>query len=168
MLVGLPGVGKTTVGRAVAERMGRQFLDFDEMIERREGMPIGRIFAELGEPYFRKRERELSAELRGATPAVLAPGGGWIENAEVVAMLRPPARLAYLQASPQTVLQRMGDLRQRRPLLTGGDPEVALTQLYARRQTLYEGADWVIDTETLGIEKVIDAVVQLVAHGAAP
>ena len=167
MLVGLPGVGKTTIGRAVADRIGREFLDFDEVIERREGMPIGRIFAEMGEPYFRKCERALTAELRGAAPAVLAPGGGWIENAEVVAMLRPPARLAYLKATPQTVLQRMGDLREKRPLLAAGDPEVALTRLHARREQLYEGADWVIDTEMLGIEKVIDAIVQLVAPGTA-
>ena len=162
VLVGLPGVGKSTVGRAAAERARLPFIDFDEEIERREGRSVARIFAELGEPHFRAAERALTAELRAAPPAVLAPGGGWIENADAVRLLRPPARLVYLRASTATVLRRLGAGRAERPLLSGPDPAAAIERLFERRRPAYESADVTLDTEILGIEKLIDAVVQLV------
>ena len=162
VLVGLPGVGKSTVGRAAAQRAGLAFIDFDEEIERREGRSVARIFAELGEPHFRAAERALTVELRGAPPAVLAPGGGWIENVGAVGLLRPPARLVYLRATPATVLHRLGASRASRPLLSGPDPVGAIEQLFERRRPSYESADVTLDTEILGIEKLIDAVVQLV------
>src|SRR5262245_821539 len=93
ILVGLPGAGNTSVGRAVAQQLGRAFLDLDEEIERREGRTVSQIFAESGEAYFRKKERHLTEELREAGLMVLAPGGGWIANADVVTMLRPPGRM---------------------------------------------------------------------------
>src|SRR6195256_4029651 len=80
ILVGLPGSGKTTVGQAVADKTGRTFLDFDLEIERREMRSIGQIFAERGEPYFRKKERELTEELTLVGNMVVSPGGGWITN----------------------------------------------------------------------------------------
>jgi len=162
VLVGLPGVGKSTVGRAAAERSGVPFVDFDDEIERREGRSVARIFAELGEPRFRAAERALTAELRGAAPAVLAPGGGWIENGDVVGLLRPPARLVYLRASTATVLRRLGAATSARPLLSGPDPAGAIERLLERRRPAYESADVTLDTEILGIEKLIGAVVQLV------
>ena len=168
VLVGLPGVGKTTVGRLAAARLGMGFLDFDEEIERREGLTVSRIFSEHGERHFRALERALTAELRRHPAAmILAPGGGWIENADVVALLRPPARLVYLKASPRTVLDRLGSGRSDRPLLAGADPEGALARLYERRRDLYEGADHVLDTELLGVEKVMDAIAELVTVGGA-
>lgn len=168
VLVGLPGVGKTTVGRMAAARLGMEFLDFDEEIERREGLTVSRIFSEHGERYFRTLERALTAELRRHPRAmILAPGGGWIENPDVVALLRPPARLVYLRASLHTVLDRLGAARSDRPLLAGEDPEGALARLYERRRALYEGADHVLDTELLGIEKVMDALAELVTVGGA-
>jgi shikimate kinase len=162
ILVGLPGVGKSTVGRAAAQRAGLAFVDFDEEIERREGRSVARIFEELGEPRFRAAERALTAELRGAPPAVLAPGGGWIESSDVVGLLRPPARLVYLRATPATVLRRLGEGRAARPLLVGPDPAGAIERIFERRRLAYESADVNLDTEILGIEKLIDAVVQLV------
>ena len=167
VLVGLPGAGKTTVGRALAARLGQGFLDFDAEIERRAGMPIVRIFAERGEGHFRALERALTDEVRRREPLVVAPGGGWIENPDVVALLRPPGKLVYLRASPATVLSRMGAERSGRPLLSGENPAAAVERLYVRRRHLYEGADLLVETEMLGVEKVIDALVELVTAGRA-
>lgn len=164
VLVGLPGAGKTTVGRAAAARLGVPFVDLDEEIERREGRTVAEIFAAEGEPRFRVLEREATAALRGAPGAVVAPGGGWIEQPGLVDLLRPPARLVWLRGPAEALLSRMSDgERARRPLLAGPDPEVAIRRLDERRRALYAAADHVIDTELIGVEKVMDAVVSLVA-----
>src|SRR5437868_3588104 len=88
ILVGLPGSGKTTVGEAVATKTGQTFLDLDHEIERREARSISQIFAEKGEPYFRKREREVTEELTLVGNMIVAPGGGWVTDPEVVALVR--------------------------------------------------------------------------------
>jgi shikimate kinase len=165
ILVGLPGSGKTSVGRAVAARLGRQFLDFDEEIERREGQSVARIFAERGEAYFREIERALTEEMRLAGAGmVLAPGGGWITIPGVVGLLRPPGTVIYLAARPETALERMGPLQSRRPLLADPDPLAALKRLLERRERLYlAAADAVIDTESLDLQGVIRQVVDRVS-----
>lgn len=165
VLVGLPGVGKTTVGRGVAMRLGVDFVDLDEEIERREGRSVAAIFAAQGEGRFRALERALTEALRGAPAAVVAPGGGWIEQPGLVELLRPPARLVWLRADPASVLRRLGDARATRPLLAGPDPDGAMRRLDERRRALYATADHVVETELLGVEKVMDAVVSLVAPG---
>jgi shikimate kinase len=165
VLVGLPGVGKTTIGRGVAERLGWRFIDFDQEIERREGKSVAQIFAEHGEAHFRALERALTLELRNTDPMIVAPGGGWIESQEVVAILRPPSRLVYLRAEPATVLGRLGSAVDARPLLAGSDPLAAIERLYERRRRSYESAEHVLNTEMLGIEKLMDAVAELVTSG---
>jgi shikimate kinase len=161
ILVGLPGAGKSTVGLAVAERLGRTFLDFDAEIERREGMPLSQLFGEKGEPYFRQREHELTDELRVFGNMILAPGGGWIANADSMILLRPPARVVYLKANPPTALKRLGDQRSTRPLLMRPDPVGELKRLLASRKTAYEAADYVVDTERLDFQRVVDKVASL-------
>lgn len=166
MLVGLPGSGKSTVGRAAAEHAGCAFLDFDVEIERREVTSIARLFAERGEAYFRARERDLTAELRARDGMVLAPGGGWVTNPEVVAMLRPPARIVYLRATPESALLRLGDARASRPLLLRPDPLGELRRLLDARRAAYEIADHVIDTELLPLQGVVEEVARLARAGA--
>ena len=165
VLIGLPGCGKSTVGRAVAERLGRSFLDFDLEIERREGKTIVEIFGEKGEGHFRELERLLTEELRLMGNMVLAPGGGWVTNADVVRLLRPPSRLIYLRVRPETALKRLGADRSSRPLLMRPDPLGEITRLLAVRKAAYESADHVIEAELLGIEEVIKRVSAL-ASGA--
>lgn len=161
VLVGLPGAGKSTIGRAVAERLSRTFLDFDQEIERREGKSIVEIFGEKGEGYFRGLERALTEELRLSGNMVLAPGGGWVTNPEVVSLLRPPARLIYLRVRPETALKRLGGERSTRPLLMRPDPVGELRRLLTARRAAYEAADHVIEAELLGVEDVIKRVASL-------
>lgn len=78
ILIGLPGAGKSTVGRRVAKSLDREFLDFDDEIARREGKSVAEIFSESGERYFRTLEMELTRSLAARSGMILAPGGGWI------------------------------------------------------------------------------------------
>ncbi len=162
ILVGLPGSGKTTVGRAVAERLHRPFIDLDEEIERREGESIGQIFGERGEPYFRQLERKLTEELRGCGGMIVSPGGGWVANPGLVSLLRPPGRLVYLKVRPETALKRLGTNRSLRPLLSRPDPLAELKRLDVARRAGYESADWVVDTELYGLQRVIEEISGLV------
>lgn len=161
ILVGLPGSGKTTVGEAVAKQLGRSFLDLDLEIERREGRSIGQIFAEKGEPYFRKKERELTEELTLVGNMIVAPGGGWITDPENVALVRPPGRIIYLKVRPETALKRLGPMRMMRPLLTRPDPLSELKRLFTARKAAYEAADSAVDTELYDLQRVIQKVMEL-------
>jgi shikimate kinase len=165
VLVGLPGAGKTTVGRAAAIRLGRPFLDFDEEIERREGMRVAALFERHGESRFRVLERELTAEVAGREPMVLAPGGGWIANPGVVALLRPPGRIIHLRIAPETALRRLGPAAADRPLLRVADPLAALRGLLARRSPHYALADVVLDVDVLAPQEVIELVARVAEGG---
>lgn len=160
ILVGLPGVGKTTIGKAAARQLGRPFLDFDEEIERRSGMNVREIFRLKGEDHFRAQELALTKELSDTSGMVLSPGGGWITQHTSVELLRSVGRIIYLRASPEAVARRLRRV-ETRPLLAGRDPVVALTELYAKRRALYETADVILDTEKLARQQLIAKVVAL-------
>jgi shikimate kinase len=160
ILVGLPGVGKTTIGKAAARHLGREFLDFDHEIERRSGMEIREIFRLHGEDHFRSLEFALTEELSARGGMVLSPGGGWITQSKSVELLRSAGRIIYLRASPEAVARRLRRV-ETRPLLAGRDPVVALRELYQKRRALYETADAVLDTERLARQQLIAKVVEL-------
>lgn len=164
VLVGLPGVGKTTVGRAVAERLGRAFIDLDTHIERSFGKSVGRIFDENGEAAFRAAESEATAFVLGKAPAVIAPGGGWVLNSLATAQLQGNGRIIYLRVSPDAAVQRMGRGVARRPLLRAAqDPCEAMRLLYEARKSLYEGfAEIIVETGGMGRTNVIATVVERV------
>ena len=165
ILVGLPGSGKTTVGQAVAQKLGRTFLDIDQEIERREGLSVSQIFGEKGEAYFRKKERAITEELALVGNMIVSPGGGWIIDPENVALLRPPSRLVYLRVTPTTALRRLGPTRMMRPLLTRPDPLGELTKLLDARKAAYETADYVVSTELYDLQRVIEKVTELASTG---
>jgi shikimate kinase len=160
ILVGLPGVGKTTIGRAVARRLGRPFLDFDQEIERRAGIEVREIFRLKGEEGFRALEFALTQELSTTGGMVLSPGGGWITQERSVELLRSTGRIIYLRASPEAVARRLRRV-ETRPLLAGRDPVLALRELYQKRHALYETADAVVDTERLVRQQLIAHLVEL-------
>lgn len=161
ILVGISGSGKSTVGAMAAERLGRVFMDLDHEIERREQATVSELFAEKGEPYFRTKERELTEELSRLGNMVLAPGGGWITNTDVVALLRPPGRIIYLKVKPETAMARLGEERATRPLLMRPDPLGELKRMLKQREPTYSGADHMIDTEKLKPEQVVEQVLKL-------
>jgi shikimate kinase len=161
ILVGLPGAGKSTVGRAVAAKLGRSFLDFDDEISRREGMSITDIFGSKGEQHFRQLEKRVTEELAQTSGMIVSPGGGWITNADVVKIIRPVAKLVYLRVRPATALKRLGAERVARPLLMRPDPLAELTKLLDDRKAAYEQADATINAELLELQGVINAVAEL-------
>lgn len=158
VLVGLPGAGKSTIGAMLAEKLGKTFLDFDKEIERREGMPISQIFGERGEAGFRQLERKLTEELKEFGNMVLSPGGGWISDPEVVALIRPPAIMVYLRVKPETALKRLSGAAGSRPLLNRPDPLGELTKLFEARRAAYQTADHEIGTELLTPQQVADQI----------
>lgn len=164
VLVGLPGAGKTTVGQALAERLGLQFIDFDLEIARRVGQSIPEIFATRGEAGFRALEAELTREVAAAPPAVVAPGGGWAAQPGLVDLLRPPAVLIHLRVTPATAVVRMGPGLFDRPLLAGADPEAGAVTLWEKRREGYARADFEIDTEVLGVQQVMERALQLISR----
>lgn len=151
----MPGAGKTTVGRQLARRMARNFIDADHEIEARTGVRIPLIFDIEGEQGFRERESKVIAELAERNDQVVATGGGAVLRAENRAALRQGGTVIYLNASPRLLFERTR-LDPNRPLLQVDDPQKKLEELYAQRDPLYrEVADIVVDT-------VGGSVVQLV------
>lgn len=168
VLVGLPGAGKTTVGRLAAARLGWPFVDLDEAIAADAGMTVAEIFAAEGEPGFRARERDATRRLAGQGGVVVAPGGGWVENPGCMALLRPPASIIHLRVGLDAALARVAGDPTIRPLLAGPDPRAALEALRVRREPYYERADWVVDTEVIDLERVVSKVVELASAGRDP
>jgi shikimate kinase len=164
VLVGLPGAGKTTIGRALADAVQRPFLDFDAEIERRTDATVAEIFASRGEPHFRQLEQDLTREVaawRGGM--ILSPGGGWITNSGVVAALRPPARMIWLKVRPTEAVRRLGEQAQRRPLLNRMNPTAGLEQLLKDREARYATADLAINTEIFLIPRILERLQMEVA-----
>lgn len=161
VLVGLPGAGKSTVGPLVAAALGRPFLDFDRELAVRGGQAVADLFVSGGEREFRNMEIALTHEVAHAPPMVLAPGGGWITNPGVVARLRPPGVLVYLQLRPDTALARLRTDAVVRPLLQGTDPAARLAALWEQRHPLYGTADLLLDVENLSPQEVAESVVAL-------
>lgn len=161
VLVGLPGAGKSTVGRLVAAALDKPFVDFDVELERREGLSVAALFATRGEVGFRRLEVALTAELAGSAASVLSPGGGWITNPGVLALVRPPGHIIHLRISPAGALKRLGSARASRPLLMESDPAAVLQRLWASREALYHLADGEVDTEVVDSKHVAAKVVLL-------
>ena len=161
ILVGLPGSGKSTIGHRVARRLGREFIDFDSEIERREGKSIAQIFSESGEPGFRALEFALTKELSQRSGMVLAPGGGWSTIPGATALLRPPARMIYLRIKAEVAIGRILRGRRIRPLLQTADPLETLRKLLAEREGGYLEADHVIDVEVVSSQQLITAIARL-------
>jgi shikimate kinase len=154
-LVGLMGAGKTTVGRQLARRLGRRFVDVDHEIVERTGVSIPTIFEIEGEEGFRRREAQAIAELTSATDVVLATGGGVVLNPENRNRLHDTGWVIYLNVPPALLYERTRHDRNR-PLLRVPDPKAKLEELHAIRDPLYrEIAHLVVDGSHLVASGVV-------------
>lgn len=168
VLVGPMGSGKSTLGRALATRLGLDFVDLDARIETEAGIDIPAIFASEGEAGFRTRESRMLAAALAEAPAVIATGGGAVlAEANRIAM-QAAGTVVYLQVDPATQLARLAD-DSRRPLLQGENRAQALARLQITREPLYrDAAHLLFETSTLGPEAAVAALVDLLAsHKAA-
>jgi shikimate kinase len=166
-LVGLMGVGKSTVGRRLARRLNLPFVDGDIEIESAAAMTVSDIFAELGEAEFRAGEARVMKRLLEGPRTVLATGGGAILNPETRALLKERAVTVWMRADLDTVAQRV-QRRDTRPLLRGRDPLTALQAMAEVRYPVYATADLTVDVtggaHAQAVEAIDDA---LRAHFAA-
>jgi shikimate kinase len=154
-LVGLMGAGKTTLGRQLARRLDKAFVDADHELEARLGVPITTMFEVEGETVFRDREEAIIAELTQRVDIVLATGGGAITREASRARLRENGTVLYLHAQPETLWQRLRTSKHR-PMLHAADPRERLAELYRLRDPLYrEVADHVIESDRDGVIRFV-------------
>ena len=160
-LVGLMGVGKSTVGRKLAEQLGAPFVDSDEEIEKAAGLSVQEIFDRLGEPEFRRGERRVIERLVNGPPIVLATGGGAYMDPETRALLKEKATTVWLRADLDTIWKRVSR-RDTRPLLKKDNPKQVLAELSAARAPVYAEADIVVDSgdgpSTIAVKAIREAL----------
>jgi shikimate kinase len=166
-LVGLMGVGKSTVGRRLAQRVDLPFIDGDEAIETAARMTVSDIFGQLGEAEFRAGEARVMRRLLDGPPIVLATGGGAVLNPGTRALMKERATTVWLRAELPVVAARV-QRRDTRPLLRGKDPLEALSAMAEVRYPIYaEAADVTVDVGSGAHAQAVEAILKaLVAHWA--
>lgn len=154
------GSGKSSVGRTIAEKTGRRFVDTDLLVQKRIARPIRQFFDIYGQDAFRDFE---TAMLRSLEPseAVLATGGGIVLRPENWLELRRLGPIFYLRARPETLASRLEVTRVRRPLLAGDDWKQKLTDIFELRAEIYEQADYCVDVDDLDLERVAESIIAI-------
>lgn len=155
-LIGMPGSGKTTIGKALAQVLGMAFLDSDREIERLHGATLAQLIAAHGQEGFRTLEEEVNAGLR-VTDTVIAPGGSVVYGPRAMAHLREMGQVVYLRLSYENVAARLGDLTARGVTFAPGQ---TLLDLYRERCPLYERyAHRAVDCDGLTPEEIVSRIV---------
>jgi len=160
VLVGFMGTGKNTVGRLLAKQLAMEFVDMDALIEQKEKRTISEVFAESGEPYFRKVEKQTAKEVASGDNSVIAAGGGVVLDGDNIKALKENGIMFCLTASPQTILDRTKRY-QHRPLLNVDDPAARIGELLGKRAVCYTKADHQIDTDKLTPEEVARKIIEI-------
>ena len=153
------GAGKSSVGRAVAEQLGFEFVDTDEMIESRTGKSIPQIFATDGEAHFRELEHKIVEQLQGSTDRVISTGGGLPTNQANLDSLKTHALVVCLWCSAERIWERVRH-QSHRPLLQTPDPQAKIRELLAARAPFYRQADVLLNTDNRSMRQVVQQVVQ--------
>ena len=158
VLIGMPGVGKSTVGVILAKELGYQFLDADLLIQKRENRLLKDIIAQEGVDGFIEIENQVNASIE-AERTVVATGGSVVYGQEAMAHLKNIATVIYLRLSYEELRRRLGNLKNRGVVLRKGQ---TLEDLYRERIVLYEKyADLIVDEENKGIEETLQAIVKV-------
>lgn len=159
VLVGMMGVGKTSVGKRLAAVLHLPFVDADAEIERAAQMSIPEIFEKFGEPYFRDGERRVIARLVEGPQRVIATGGGAFVNAETRALILNEAIAVWLDSDVDVLLERVGR-KDNRPLLKQGDPREILTRLKAERESAYAQAPIHVKSGNVPHSRTVSAILE--------
>jgi shikimate kinase len=159
-LTGFMAVGKSAVGRALARKLKRRFIDLDRAIEKSQGMKVSDIFAEKGEAYFRQCEKHTLAAVLENHNQVIATGGGAIVDEENFRLIQERALLVCLTADTDVLLKRAGP-GSKRPLLNGEDRKRRIEELLRLRQGKYAQAHLSIDTTELTIDQVAEKIIEM-------
>ena len=157
-------VGKSAVGRNLAKRLRRRFIDLDRLVEKSEGMKVRDIFEQKGESYFRQREKQTLAQVLAEEGQVIATGGGVVLDDDNLALLREKTLLVCLSASTDAILRRVGN-GATRPLLKGVNRRERVEELVQARQARYAQADLTIVTDELTLSQVVDKIMAIVQPG---
>ena len=163
VLVGLMGVGKSTVGRRLATRLNLPFVDADNAIEDAAGMTITEIFARFGEPYFRAGERRVIGRLMDGLPKVIATGGGAFIDPATRRLILDQATAIWLSAHPDVLVERV-KRRDTRPLLRGKDARQVLTDLAAVRDPIYAQAHIHVASQKGPHEVTVNAILKAIGR----
>lgn len=165
LLVGLPGAGKSTVGRLVAETLGADLLDIDSILVRQMGMPVAQIFGMVGETRFRQMERDAVNTAQAREPAVIVPGGGWAAQPGHLEEAAALSLSIYLKVRAETAARRSEE-GEVRPLLVGTDPVHRVRELLKVREPFYRLAAYEVAADVKPAVEVARDVARLaVMHG---
>jgi len=167
VLVGLSGVGKSSVGRRLAAVLDLPFHDSDAEVEVAAGRSIPEIFAELGEEAFRDGERRVIARLLAEPPHVLATGGGAVMNPETRQLIKEKALSVWLKTDVAVLARRIARKTGARPLLDGKDPLEVLTRQAQDRYGAYGEADIVVETGDISHQEAVDLILAALEARAA-
>jgi len=160
-LIGFMGTGKTAVGRLLAGRLGKEFIELDVLIEQRAGKTIPEIFEHEGEIAFREVEIEVTRRAAENKDAVIACGGGIVLNQINIDRLRKHSVIVYLTASPAAILRRTSSDKDERPLLATEDKASKVETLLKFREPFYErAADVTVDTSELEVTEVVEQIIK--------
>jgi shikimate kinase len=155
VLVGMMGVGKSSVGRRLAARLAIPFVDADSEIEKAADMTVAEIFARHGEPYFRSGEARVIARLLEGGPQVLATGGGAVMNPDTRALIKAKGVSIWLSADFEVLLRRISKRKNERPLLQTADPAATLRALLAEREPIYAQADITVQSREVAHDSIV-------------
>lgn len=159
VLVGIMGAGKTTVGKILADRIGIQFVDADQEIERAAGCTITDIFEKYGEAEFRKGEERVISRILAGEPCVLATGGGAFMSQATRLLIKKTATSVWLRVSFEVLAKRL-EKRSGRPLLQTVDPQQTLRVLINKRYPIYNSADLIVDAKDDAVDITVSKVVE--------
>lgn len=153
ILIGFMGTGKTTIGKRVAKSLGFRFVDTDQLVAKRAGKTISKIFAEDGEDAFRKLETEVLQDCAAGVDQVISTGGGIVTRPENFEILKKAGYVIWLKASPETIYERV-QRNRKRPLLQTENPKETIRNLLEQRVSLYEKAnDLSVATDGLTLDE---------------